>query len=796
MDAPPLPDAPIAPPFARTRLIDRVHEVARARAELLDSNAPILTLTGVGGVGKTRLALAITETVAAHFRDGVVWIDLAPVTAPEMVADALLRALRRNAVTATAAGDEAVHWLHARQMLLLFDNCEHLLPAVADLAAQLIAACPALQVLCTSRAALRLRSEQELPVEPLPLPWRASGPEGLLNNESVQLFVDRAKRVAPALPLDDATLHAVGDICRYLDGLPLAIELAAARVRVLPPAALVQQMPDRLALLRDGPRDLPPRQQTIHATIGWSYGLLSSPEQALFRALGVFTGGFTLEAVAHTLPDTPANTLRLLESLLEHNLIRRASAETGARFTMLETVREFAREALATSLEYASVRDRHAAYFLTLAETGMIKIEANTAPEWLNRLENDHDNILTALTWLAEGSDPELFVRLAGAMGWFWYYHGHLGSALPWLHRALAAAATTPDTASLRTAHAHALVGLGLIQMALGAGDDATVCFATAADLRERNGNLASANYARSLRGGALVSLERYDEADALMQDLLLWWEAEGNDVLTAHAHFHLGLIAFARGDNAAARDQCAEAVVLYDRGGSGLDATDPLHYLCLLACAEEDLPAAAAAAKNALARLATRGSRADTALGLADVAVMASTRGDHPVAARLFTAALAIRAQDGGPLPMPARPAYLAAHARSKAWHGPDAGEPATAAGAAVSLEAALELAIAEIARCAVATATPGYVPPPKLHTPPLPLPSATLAASEQNALTRREREVLALLCQRRTDREIAEHLFLSSRTVESHVRNIISKLGATNRRDAAAIAARLALV
>ena len=284
-------------PLPRTRFIGREAERASARSLLLDDAAPLLTLTGPGGVGKTRLALAIAEDVAEHFADGVAWVDLAPLNDAALVPMTLANALAITPSPGQSVLEELARHLRVQQMLLLLDNCEHLLPAVADVAAGLLITCPALQMLTTSRAPLHIRGEQVLPVEPLPLPTEDTPSlSALQQNEAVRLFVDRARAVRPAFALTETNAAMVATICRALDGLPLAIELAAARITILSPEALLAQMTDRLSLLSDGPRDAPTRQQAIEATIAWSYELLSPEDQALFRRLAVFSGGFTLEA--------------------------------------------------------------------------------------------------------------------------------------------------------------------------------------------------------------------------------------------------------------------------------------------------------------------------------------------------------------------------------------------------------------------------------------------------------------------------------------------------------------------
>ena len=313
-------------PVPRTRLIGRKVERATARALLLDEAGPLLTLTGPGGSGKTRLALAIAGDVADGFADGVVWVDLAPLADPALVPATVARALGIVPVAGLPLEEQLERELRPRQTLLLLDNCEHLVEAASDLTADLLHSCPAVQVLATSRAPLHHRGEQELPVEPFPLPLLDDPPAVLSANEAVRLFVERAHAVAPRFALTQANAPTVAAICRQLEGLPLAIELAAARMRLLSPEALLAQMADRLRLLRGGPRDLPARQRTIRDTIAWSYALLTPPQQALFRRLAVFAGGWPLEGAAAVAGDSHSavhDVLDELGALVDQSLVRR-----------------------------------------------------------------------------------------------------------------------------------------------------------------------------------------------------------------------------------------------------------------------------------------------------------------------------------------------------------------------------------------------------------------------------------------------------------------------------------------
>ena len=776
-------------PTPRTRLIGREAERARARSLLLDDAVPLLTLVGTGGVGKTRLALAIASETADRFADGVVWVDLTPLVDPSLVPSTLAAALDLPPASGRSAREQIARALRSRQTLLALDNCEHVLDEAAALVGFLLPRCPALQVLATSRAPLRLHGEHALLIDPLPVPADASSWDVLARNDAVRLFVDRARAVDSGFHIHERNAPTVAAVCRRLDGLPLAIELAAARITILSPDALLARMTDRLRLLRGGARDSPTRHQTMHAAIAWSYALLAPEAQKLFRRLAVFAGGCALEAARSVAApeDDGDGVEEALPVLVEQSLLLRMERDGEPRFTMLETIREFARDQLAASAENEPAHAAHARFFLAMAEQAYPFLISTGDPGWLDRLETEHDNLLAALGWLAETGDVAGAVRLAGALSWFWYYHGHLQEGRAWLERALAMDADDPASRAPASARADVLVGLGVLAHTLGEGERAVALLGQGAAVRRAEGDGLSHAYAEGLRGGALVSLGRYDEAEPLFTELLGWYQTHyGGHVMAGHALFHLGLVAYSRGDRERTRLLCQQAVAHFDVTDSRLDAIDPLHYLGLNACAEGDVASAQAFFAEALTRLRQRRSRVDFANGLADVATLAATRGHAEQAARLFGAADAIRREDGAPFPLPARLAYEEAAAATQSALGEERWTVAYSVGATLPLDHALAEAEGELLTDARARSTPAPLAaaPPAHH------------GIERFLLTRREQEVLALLCQRLTDAEIAEQLFLSPRTASTHVGNILGKLRAENRREAAAIAARQGLI
>jgi predicted ATPase len=430
-------------PLQPTSLIGREKEVSEVCDLLRGDKTRLLTLTGPGGTGKTRLALQAAADLLDDFLDGTFIVPLATLADAELFFSAVAETLGVKGVGVQPLAERLEDYLHERRLLLILDNFEQI-PEAAPAVTRLLAGAPDLKVLATSRAHLGLYGEHEFPVPPLTLPDLERPPplERLTQYEAVELFVERAQAVKPDFSITNQSAPALAEICVRLDGLPLAIELAATRIKMLPPKAMLDRLGSRLKLLTGGARDLPERQRTLRATVEWSFALLDEGEQVLFGRLALFSGGRTLEAIeaiCNAEGDLPLDTFEGISSLLDKSLIRQEEGPNGEpRFVMLETVHEFAREKLQGSGEAEEIKRTHAQYFLTLAEEAPPELRGSNQLEWLEKLEAEHDNMRAAFSWALEREEAEVALKLGGALSWFWSVRGYQSEGRRWLEAALA----------------------------------------------------------------------------------------------------------------------------------------------------------------------------------------------------------------------------------------------------------------------------------------------------------------------------------------------------------------------
>lgn len=614
-------EVPTNLPAQLTSFVGRERQVAQA-IELLERSA-LVTLTGPGGTGKTRLALEAAARLLDGFPDGVFFVDLSTITDPRLVPDAIVSALRfRPERSGRPVLEILTEHLRDRTALLFLDNFEQVLPGV-ETVATILAAAPRVRVLATSRAPLGLSGEQELPVPPLEVPDAAGDPAALRRSEAVALFVDRATAVDPAFSLMDEDVPTVAEICARLDGLPLAIELAASRIRMFPPSSLLQQLERRLPTLVGGPRDAPDRQRTLEAAIAWGHDLMDEPVRALFRRLSVFAGGWTLEAaVAVADPDRAlGDPVELLELLLQHSLVQRAPGDREGRVRMLETIREFGLDRLRESGEDPDARERHARRFLDVAEEAEGYLTGPDQRRWLDLLSREHDDLRAAIAWAIEGDRGELALRLGGALWRFWYARGHLDEG----RRQLGAALSLPASQGRSAPRAKALSALGGLAYWQSDFETALASYEEALEIHRELGDRAAmvqtlmdVGSTRAVggdpqSGSALVqeSLEaarelgdRRGEAWALWglgamrmfggdldgsrahsEESLRIFEEVGDDTWgLGNAYALLGGLAAQRGEPVQARQHVLRAIDLADQQGNALVLASHLRFLAIVA--------------------------------------------------------------------------------------------------------------------------------------------------------------------------------------------------------------------
>jgi len=792
-------------PAQPTPLVGRQQETQRVRDLLLSRDVRLVTLIGPGGSGKTRLALAVAEALAPTLADGAVFIDLTSARAATEVVPSIARGLGMRDLGSRVRLDHVSPLLVESDLLLVLDNFEHVLGAAPQIA-ELLSECARLKVLVTSRAPLRVRWEHELLVGPLELP-RADGTcrtEDVGNTASAALFVARARAARDDFTLTDQNANAVAAICRRLDGLPLAIELAAARIKVLSTGALLARLDDRLALLTDGARELPPRLQSLRGALDWSYALLGTAEQKLFRQLSVFSGTFSAEAAQAVCGTTEQDmVLDGLTRLVDHSLLRvHHQAKGESRFAMLDTLREYAATRLSEAGEASATHQRHAQVFLHVAEASERHLSSAAREACLRRLERDYENLRSALACLLEhGQGPEA-CRLVGALRMFWAFDGRVGEGRQWAERSLNA--TTASQAPLE--RLKALQSGGHMAWLQGDRASARSWIAEAASLAREHDDRTE--LATALIHLAFV-LDDNPElgADRPQDESLRLFEELGGPWNTALALMASGQLSLAAGSRELGRSQLERSLELWQQVGDVWFAAQTLNVLGDMERGQGEYDRAFDLYSRSLALLSHQESRGNVASVLHNLGYVAVHRHQHQEALEQFSSALdqfitqgdhrgigecllglavalsnSRRAEDAAAL-FGAGEALLAS-AGAEQW-------PSNVQTVRDAREATRRsMGQARFNECAASGR--GMSIERLLHRlrelraePPL----AAEPRDKAGSLTPRERQIAHLLAAGYTNRQLAETLVLSEQTVETHVKRILGKLELRSRHQIAQI-------
>ena len=791
-------------PVALSSLVGR-----QAELDTLATLAPktrLVTIVGAGGCGKTRLALAVAERCRAEFTGGVRWAGLETLADPRLL-PAMVGAA---AGVPESPGEDAVavvcRHLARQKVLLVLDNCEHVVQRCAELAERLLRCCPSLTILATSRELIGASGERVFRLGGLDVPNAGTADE---SSDALALFAERAEAMSPGFRLDTADLRAAVRLCRLLDGLPLALELAAARVGSLGLAEIVARLSEGQQVLRHPGRTAPARHQTLDATLDWGHRLLSREEQALFRRLSVFQGSFSLlaaEPVASGTGVEPTGVVELLAALVDKSLVQVADLGLEQRYRQLNTVQHYAQARLEESGELATVQRAHGEFYLALAEQARAGLDGVDQSRWLQRLALEHDNLSAALARRLP-ADPETGGRLAAMLWPYWYRRGSYQEARCWLEQAILVGGQMSDGV-----RADVLTGAGVLAFLQCDYQTAAERLSQAHALYERQGHVAGTATTLQFLGAIAREQGQYAQARRLHQQSLAAWSELGDAAGVAASEDCLGFVAWLEGDAAEAELQCGRALAYFEATGRRQEAAAALVNLGVAAHYAGDDERASARLHRALELAREIGYLEGMAWALHELAVIAGSgdpeaapmlgeslrihvqlgdrwraasvletiagrcAGSAPSdAARLLAASHRLRQALAAPLPPAERPAHDAALASAQAGLGAVGFSQRWDEGLTLSLDGAVELA--------------------RLVAEQLRAGGSAGEAGAQYGLTGREVAVLRLIGEGLTNREIGQRLFISTGTAAVHVSNILRKLGVTGRVQAATIAHDLGL-
>jgi non-specific serine/threonine protein kinase len=782
-----------------TRFIGRHHEIARARKLL--GGTRLLTLTGTGGVGKTRLGQEIAAGLLDRFEDGVWVVELAALTDPALVPQAVATVLGVRQSPDRPVLRALADRLRAAQLLLVLDNCEHLIEACAGVADLLLRACPELRVLATSCQPLGIAGEMTFRVPSLSLSAAREGSvgapscaDGAPPSEAALLFVERARAAVPGFVLTPRNAAAVERICQRLDGIPLAIELAAARVGVLAPDQIADRLGDRFSLLTGGSRTALPRYRTLRALVDWSYDLLDEQERILFRRLAVFAGNWTLEAVESVCAGDgiePDDVLDLLSALVTRSLVDPVEHGDNRRYRFQESLQAYASEKLSDAGEEAQLRRRHALWHVAFAEQAEPRLSGQESVPWLDLVERERDNLRAALAWCIDHGEAALGMRLGGSLARFWGLYGPYGEMRGTLATLLRLPSAQQPAAPTRAARAKALYAAGFLAVRQGDCGAAAVLFEELAEIGRLDGDRRSLAIGVYSRGTVLRFRASYREAERLYMEARQIFRELDEPYWLAQTELALGVTAFFQEDLATARRYYESGLALFQALGDEPGIVGSLNDLGEVLFLTGKLDEASSTLRTSLTMARALDDKERIAMNLAALGGVAAVRRAPTRALKLAAAAIAVNEGIG--------------HRHSPAWHAmierwqeparqalrPADAAAASVAGRAMPLDDAITVALADdgveigvpdttVSPTVVTAFGPAAGAAPQLRPgrdtghprPPL------VASPRLPGLTQREQEVAALVAQGMTNRQIAEALVITEGTAANHVKHILARL------------------